>query len=264
MHYVWGTPDPELRRAVESPRGQDADGNDIIYLDGSTTSNSGTNSSTLDAAPALPKSPLIDGDRLREFMAMANAGCRTSVGNDTALEKTGQKADGYDFPAPGGVDALQPYVSELHASGECKPCLYVNSKSGCFNGADCRFCHLQHSKNRRPRPCKSKRAICKQLVTMLDTAADADPRCIAEASQFLAGHSAYIRTILQCKRNEASKASNALDSNVIAQPSSQCHSAATPSSPPSPMATSNGATSSAAYLQACDDNKRKSKRLQSL
>mmetsp|Transcript_91572 Transcript_91572/g.259254 ORF Transcript_91572/g.259254 Transcript_91572/m.259254 type:complete len:159 (+) Transcript_91572:105-581(+) len=35
--------------------------------------------------------------------------------------------------------------STHHASGMCKPCVFVTSKAGCTRGIHCRFCHLHHA-----------------------------------------------------------------------------------------------------------------------
>lgn len=51
-----------------------------------------------------------------------------------------------------------------HELGTCKPCLFVHSKVGCQNGAECTFCHMQHTRNSKPRPCKGKRDRYKKLI----------------------------------------------------------------------------------------------------
>mmetsp|Transcript_130707 Transcript_130707/g.227213 ORF Transcript_130707/g.227213 Transcript_130707/m.227213 type:complete len:145 (+) Transcript_130707:2-436(+) len=86
--------------------------------------------------------------------------------------------------------------SQLHASGACKPCLYLNSRVGCCIGRYCRFCHLPHPKKKRPRPCKAKRTQCKQIVNMLCTVFGPDSRQFEEASQKLSSESQYMRSIL--------------------------------------------------------------------
>lgn len=85
---------------------------------------------------------------------------------------------------------------EIHQAGECKPCMYLNSKNGCNNGNDCRFCHLSHPKKSRPRPCKAKRTQCKQIVSMLGTVFNKDSREFEEACKRLASESSYMRSIL--------------------------------------------------------------------
>uniref|UniRef100_A0A7S0FYH5 C3H1-type domain-containing protein n=1 Tax=Pyrodinium bahamense TaxID=73915 RepID=A0A7S0FYH5_9DINO len=92
--------------------------------------------------------------------------------------------------------------SELHNLGECKPCLYLNSKVGCYNGQDCKFCHLQHSKkNTRPRPCKATRIQCKQIASMLNVFAP-EPEQMLELTERLGAKSSYMQSILRGKQRE--------------------------------------------------------------
>jgi len=48
----------------------------------------------------------------------------------------------------GPVPVCAPEDEELklkiHEAGQCRPCLYLNSRVGCLNYKDCRFCHLPH------------------------------------------------------------------------------------------------------------------------
>lgn len=87
--------------------------------------------------------------------------------------------------------------SQLHASGACRPCLYFNSPVGCSIGHRCRFCHLSHPKNRRPRPCKAKRTHCKQIVNMLCTVFGPESKQFEETSEKLSSESQYMRSILR-------------------------------------------------------------------
>lgn len=82
----------------------------------------------------------------------------------------------------------------LHNSGECRPCLYHNSKRGCVNGNNCRFCHLAHGK--KTRPCKAKRNECKQIADMLHTVYGEDTEEFKQAATKLSAQSPYMRTIL--------------------------------------------------------------------
>merc|ERR1719487_1044780 len=36
--------------------------------------------------------------------------------------------------------------NHLHASGNCRPCVFLTRKAGCANGSDCDFCHEHHTK----------------------------------------------------------------------------------------------------------------------
>jgi len=52
-----------------------------------------------------------------------------------------------------------------HDSGTCKPCMFLFSKTGCFAGPDCQFCHFSHCRSKFPRPSKGKRDRIKRLLT---------------------------------------------------------------------------------------------------
>lgn len=90
-----------------------------------------------------------------------------------------------------------PVASELHEAGQCKPCLYLMSRSGCYNGRDCKFCHLPHTKKNRSRPCKMKRNQAKQLVNLLDVAFGHNSSQFQQASLKLSSESPYLRSLLK-------------------------------------------------------------------
>jgi len=110
-------------------------------------------------------------------------------------EKLFEARRGVD-PTEDQVDVanIDPATVELHNSGECRPCLYYNSKRGCMNGANCRFCHLAHGK--KTRPCKSKRTECKQIADMLHTVFGEESEEFHQAAMKLSAESAYMRTML--------------------------------------------------------------------
>lgn len=87
--------------------------------------------------------------------------------------------------------------SKLHGIGRCKPCHYVTSRGGCFNGVDCPFCHLSHPRKSRPRPCKTKREQCKRIVDMLEEVADKDPGHVQDAVSALGNRGSYLNRILK-------------------------------------------------------------------
>mmetsp|Transcript_7736 Transcript_7736/g.22017 ORF Transcript_7736/g.22017 Transcript_7736/m.22017 type:complete len:228 (-) Transcript_7736:163-846(-) len=53
--------------------------------------------------------------------------------------------------------AVSSAGSARHAVGSCKPCALIRTAEGCAAGAGCRFCHLPHSEEGRPRMSKSRR-----------------------------------------------------------------------------------------------------------
>eukprot|EP00406_Dinophysis_acuminata_P023877 CAMPEP_0179348024 /NCGR_PEP_ID=MMETSP0797-20121207/73479_1 /TAXON_ID=47934 /ORGANISM="Dinophysis acuminata, Strain DAEP01" /LENGTH=195 /DNA_ID=CAMNT_0021062797 /DNA_START=48 /DNA_END=635 /DNA_ORIENTATION=+ len=93
-----------------------------------------------------------------------------------------------------------------HNTGDCKPCLYMSTKTGCFNGRQCTFCHYTHSKKNRPRPCKATRLQCKQIASMLNTFV-ANPEQLLDAADkqtSTAGPSSdYMRSLLKTKRQDS-------------------------------------------------------------
>jgi len=83
--------------------------------------------------------------------------------------------DGVSCDAPFGITDFTPLTSvvgqysagsALHDTG-CKPCLFVNTVLGCQNGADCEYCHLQHSRGTRNRPGKGKRDRYRKLIARI-------------------------------------------------------------------------------------------------
>mmetsp|Transcript_6856 Transcript_6856/g.12799 ORF Transcript_6856/g.12799 Transcript_6856/m.12799 type:complete len:247 (-) Transcript_6856:146-886(-) len=55
--------------------------------------------------------------------------------------------------------------SQHHASGNCKPCLFVHkAHPGCTKGHKCMWCHFTHEAPRKARPCKSKRDRYRQHI----------------------------------------------------------------------------------------------------
>lgn len=91
--------------------------------------------------------------------------------------------------------------SALHQTRQCRPCMYVSSKTGCIKGQDCQYCHLAHPKKNRPRPCKATRLQCKQLASMLDVLS-ADAEQMIKATEVLGDNAAYMRTVLRGKQRQ--------------------------------------------------------------
>lgn len=49
----------------------------------------------------------------------------------------------------------------------CKPCLFVHTHIKCHNGLLCTFCHFEHKRRSKPRPCKGKRERYRKLLGRL-------------------------------------------------------------------------------------------------
>jgi len=87
-------------------------------------------------------------------------------------------------------ESTEDSVLLLHDAGKCKPCLFAHTKTGCSNGDACQFCHLKH-RSRAPRPSRSTRNRCKQIVAMVkETAGD------TEVLQSFAKQHTYIERLL--------------------------------------------------------------------
>lgn len=121
---------------------------------------------------------------------------RKSEGDSTQHQQEGEAED--------GAVGLNENMAVLHASGRCKPCMYINSKVGCMNSEDCRFCHFTHTKKNRPRPCKAKRVQCKQMVGMLQTIFAPDSPEFQAVSARLCSettHVSYMNSLLRSPKN---------------------------------------------------------------
>lgn len=46
--------------------------------------------------------------------------------------------------------------SKGHQNGNCRPCRFVSTRTGCTKGDDCAFCHVRHDRAERP-PQKIRR-----------------------------------------------------------------------------------------------------------
>lgn len=62
-----------------------------------------------------------------------------------------------------------------HASGGCNPCLFMLTNDGCSNGILCNFCHFQHKRKTKPRPCKGKRDRYRKLVVKIEAMIEENP-----------------------------------------------------------------------------------------
>jgi len=110
--------------------------------------------------------------------------------------------------------------TSLHALGECTPCRFVNTKAGCRSGSECTYCHLSHRQRIRARPCKTKRAECRQKIALVDTIFVGDEAKRDTAIQNLYNEGSYMRTLICSTR---------LRQNLVAFPGSSTASCDGPS-----------------------------------
>jgi len=115
--------------------------------------------------------------------------------NDAGAEDRGQRAGTSDRWSVG---------TELHEAGTCKPCLYINTRDGCFNGRRCKFCHAEHKRN-RPRPSKSERQRCKQLIADANRALEQGSTREFEEMQDFARQSPYMQSLLRGQGGQESE-----------------------------------------------------------
>eukprot|EP00747_Dinoflagellata_sp_TGD_P120835 gnl/TRDRNA2_/TRDRNA2_173330_c0_seq4.p1 gnl/TRDRNA2_/TRDRNA2_173330_c0~~gnl/TRDRNA2_/TRDRNA2_173330_c0_seq4.p1 ORF type:complete len:208 (+),score=25.37 gnl/TRDRNA2_/TRDRNA2_173330_c0_seq4:67-690(+) len=106
------------------------------------TSEDPSSSSTFEDPPSTPSEPVALGPYDDDIGDPMNMQPREEVVPSSPTKK------GYGMPTAGSVH---------HDIGKCKPCLWLHSAQGCSRQADCRFCHLSHSKQTRTRPSKGKR-----------------------------------------------------------------------------------------------------------
>jgi len=99
--------------------------------------------------------------------------------------------------------------SAQHGDGKCKPCHYIQSKSGCPDGGQCGFCHYKHSRRRVYDISQKKRQMVKSLVLLVHQAhAGSDEKAIAEEQliSYLCHESrlsGYTAKVLRCFQGAA-------------------------------------------------------------
>mmetsp|Transcript_9316 Transcript_9316/g.16811 ORF Transcript_9316/g.16811 Transcript_9316/m.16811 type:complete len:410 (+) Transcript_9316:183-1412(+) len=180
QHNLWDGPSPSQR-----PSGNNSAGKQVVPPGASTF---------VDEVP-MERMAVPQGVQGLQQMLDNETDAGDDGGGDYGGDTVGVEAEGWSGPLPS-------IGSELHATGECRPCLYLRAKSGCFNGENCKFCHFSHMKKSRPRPCKAKRAECKRIVAMLDNVFGEDHDSLQKAAERLANESAYMRTVIRGKKNK--------------------------------------------------------------
>lgn len=146
----------------------------------------------------------IDGSSSSAYGGRGDGGGATDSGTEReeVAEQAGiSETDESNHPSD-SAPPLWSKGSALHESGQCKPCLYVGTKSGCINGTECGFCHAGHRRS-RPRPSKSTRTKCKQIVAQMGARDGATEGGDADA---LAEYSPYIRSLLRGKLTDETPA----------------------------------------------------------
>lgn len=84
--------------------------------------------------------------------AVAAASAFALASSPVVLDSSGLSAEASPF-TPSGADSFEEHGttspgvvpsqgSALHASGQCKPCLWFWKPKGCQNGQECAYCHL--------------------------------------------------------------------------------------------------------------------------
>ena len=96
-------------------------------------------------------------------MAFGDATSSTLTGGPEERQ-TPTPAEAAEGGTNGGTELGWSIGTELHASGQCKPCWYLHV--GCMHGKDCNFCHALHERKSRQRPCKATRKKCKAVAAL--------------------------------------------------------------------------------------------------
>jgi hypothetical protein len=164
-----------------------------------STLSRGSGECALAEVPTMDLAPPVSGTQAYDFAAASSSSYQSrppypqlAVHSAEAEPNDAQLSRFYRS----GIREAREDLLALHYTGECKPCLYLSSKTGCLNGDNCRFCHLPHAKKNRPRPCKAKRTQCKQIVGMLHTVFGENSQEFHQAAQRFSTESAYMRSIL--------------------------------------------------------------------
>lgn len=97
--------------------------------------------------------------------------------------------------------------SVKHAAGKCTPCRYAVTPGGCKHGAQCSFCHIDHS-NKKTRPKLAKRKKYKQLVDNLERIQVADPERFEQALREVPSHSPYLSEMIRARLGRAPDSSS--------------------------------------------------------
>mmetsp|Transcript_100045 Transcript_100045/g.158340 ORF Transcript_100045/g.158340 Transcript_100045/m.158340 type:complete len:213 (+) Transcript_100045:87-725(+) len=93
----------------------------------------------------------------------------------------------------------------LHFKGECKPCRFITSKSGCTNGSACLCCHFAHQ--RPARPWKAKREQVKAVAAQrLQDSVTKGPEEVEKVAQALSKKSSYMKSVVQGKLRDSTMA----------------------------------------------------------
>lgn len=201
IHKIWGQPEVSISSDSSSSRGPDSSRSlhdrlttlmrgVVVVSETSTVSTQGpAEEERVDASTRLS---IVD---LHSRLALAD----NHGGADSDEQDSGEHAE-ESRAELGERDLAVPSAgSTLHDSGGCKPCHYARTKSGCINGEACPFCHLDHPKRLRPRPSKTKRLKCKQLVGMLEDVYSTDPCQFDQEVARLSTKGDYLRSVVRSK-----------------------------------------------------------------
>lgn len=83
-------------------------------------------------------------------------------------------------------------AAEHDAPNGCKPCVFLlKPKTGCQNGTECPFCHLEHE--HRPRPSKAKRVHWKEIVNKIIAKQSRHPERLKKQCLKLAAGNEYLQ-----------------------------------------------------------------------
>jgi len=108
----------------------------------------------------LRNRPLSKVEAIASASAMQRSPRDTSSESSFTIASSTESSMGLAIE-PGSMISLG---SATHDEGRCKPCVFVNTHTGCQNGSLCEFCHLPHKRKTKARPCKGKRDRYRRLL----------------------------------------------------------------------------------------------------
>jgi len=191
-------------------------GEDLTESSNSRSSSANTDRSSSIHASKSSKSGDASSDSWAEKAYGKLAQEEVQVLDWLVLDADGKLDDANDALTP---DQKWSTGTALHASGQCKPCLYLNTRDGCFNGAKCNFCHAEHKRN-RPRPSKATRTRCKQILAMANLALESGSPEEVDAMRSLAKQSPYMRSLLRGKMQQHAVSSGMAATSMRGAPGS--------------------------------------------
>jgi len=108
-----------------------------------------------------------------------------------------------------------------HATGKCRPCHYIHSRSGCENGKTCEYCHFPHTGKMRRSVGMFSRIYCKNFADVIQEAYKDDPARLERVVQFAASASSYLAALCCDRRGSEGSTCSAASAESHSQESGE-------------------------------------------